>query len=384
MTTSTLLDFSELRRIDWSFEKDDTSYLTHNIHRYSGKYIPQIARTLIEKLTNPGDIIVDPFVGSGTTLLEAMILNRRSVGIDLNPLACLIAKAKTTIIAEEELRTNLTQHLDLVHTCVSHANGQLSFSSKRSPLREYFDTPVFHKWFQHSVLVELQAIKSSILEIRCPHIRNICEVAFSDILRERSNANGRYPNVMFDKRAPHKEGAIKQYRRRLASVVDSIVALTRLRDNFPHVPLVLQGDATQLPIVSHSADAIITHPPYIGSIPYAEYQFLSLMWRGVDSKQLDSRLTGGRRQNKNVVERFLAQVAVAIEEIRRILKPNHCAAVVIGNPTVRGQTIHLNRILRDLFVDLGFRLIGEIEREKFNMRASKMPTEYVQLFESPS
>ena len=81
------LTSTAISQIDWQFSDADTKYLTHAIHRYSGKFIPQVARQAIELITAPGDIILDVYVGSGTTLLEAALTGRQSIGIDLSPLA---------------------------------------------------------------------------------------------------------------------------------------------------------------------------------------------------------------------------------------------------------------------------------------------------------
>lgn len=98
-----------LAQSDWSFASEDTRYLTHPIHRYSSKFVPQIPRRLIEQLTGAGSYVLDNFVGSGTTLVEANLLKRHCVGVDLNPVACAIAKAKITpvnpSILENTLRT---------------------------------------------------------------------------------------------------------------------------------------------------------------------------------------------------------------------------------------------------------------------------------------
>src|SRR5579884_1205581 len=85
----------------WSFEelsRINTSYITHDYHRYPAKFIPQIAARLIKENSGKGDLICDPFVGSGTTLVEAIVNGRRMYGSDINPVAVLISKAKTTAI----------------------------------------------------------------------------------------------------------------------------------------------------------------------------------------------------------------------------------------------------------------------------------------------
>ena len=85
----------------WAFSdktRKDTSYITHGYHRYPAKFIPQIVSRLADKYTKEGDLIVDPFGGCGTTLVESKIMGRPSVGVDINPVAVLITKAKVTPI----------------------------------------------------------------------------------------------------------------------------------------------------------------------------------------------------------------------------------------------------------------------------------------------
>jgi DNA modification methylase len=90
----------------WSFSnktRKDTAYITHGYHRYPAKFIPQIVARLVEKYTNEGDLIVDPFGGCGTTLVEAKVMGRPSIGVDINPVAVLITKAKITPINPQKI-----------------------------------------------------------------------------------------------------------------------------------------------------------------------------------------------------------------------------------------------------------------------------------------
>jgi len=80
----------------------DKSYLTHNFHSYPAKFVPQIPRIVIEKLSKPGDIVLDPFCGSGTTLVEAKLTGRHSIGLDINPISILSSKCKTTPLIESQ------------------------------------------------------------------------------------------------------------------------------------------------------------------------------------------------------------------------------------------------------------------------------------------
>lgn len=96
----------------WSFAEcttKQTTAFTHGYHKYPAKFIPPLAAKLIEEYSKPGDLVGDPFMGSGTTLVEALLLMRRAVGTDINPLAWLIAKAKTTPIDPDKLAKSLAK-----------------------------------------------------------------------------------------------------------------------------------------------------------------------------------------------------------------------------------------------------------------------------------
>jgi DNA modification methylase len=102
MTINVKQKFSKIK-IDnsWSFSdktRKDTAYITHGYHRYPAKFIPQIVSRLAKKYTNEGDLIVDPFGGCRTTLVESKVMCRPSIGVDINPVAVLMTKTKKTPI----------------------------------------------------------------------------------------------------------------------------------------------------------------------------------------------------------------------------------------------------------------------------------------------
>ncbi|MDI6788447.1 MAG: helix-turn-helix domain-containing protein, partial [Planctomycetota bacterium] len=92
---------------EWDFKFYKTKIYTHGFHNYPAMFIPQVARKLILAFSNEGDMVCDIFCGSGTTMVESSLLNRDSIGIELNPLAVLIARAKTTPIDPKTLTTKL-------------------------------------------------------------------------------------------------------------------------------------------------------------------------------------------------------------------------------------------------------------------------------------
>jgi hypothetical protein len=121
---------SAFQSLDWSFTTDDTEFLTHDLHPYPAKFIPQIPGNCIAQLTFPGELVLDPFGGSGTTALEAVRLGRRALSIDANAVGTLIGRVKTCnldITAAKDLhaiRSALTTLLlnlpDAESVCTKH------------------------------------------------------------------------------------------------------------------------------------------------------------------------------------------------------------------------------------------------------------------------
>jgi hypothetical protein len=93
------------RLVEAACDASPVSGLTHNFYRYPARFSPKLVRAAIETFTEPGDLVLDPFVGGGTTLVEAMALGRHAIGADISSLATFVSEVKTTLYAEPELET---------------------------------------------------------------------------------------------------------------------------------------------------------------------------------------------------------------------------------------------------------------------------------------
>jgi hypothetical protein len=187
---------------------------------------------------------------------------------------------------------------------------------------------------------------------------------------------------MFDKHAPRKARPGRDFLRSL----ERVVALTQTLPtsvSWSGVSTV-RGDAQCLPLADESVHAVVTHPPYIGSIPYAEYGALSLKWLGHTPSELDMRLTGGKRQSKDVVNRFEAAYGAMLRESRRVLRTGRHLFVMVGSPVVRGDTVDLSQMTKRLAARAELRLVAETTRNGVNRRANKMGSEHLLFFEKPA
>lgn len=373
-------------RESWEYADADTQLLTHNIHRYSGKFIPQIASRAVSILTESGQLVLDPYCGSGTTLLECAKLKRRAIGVDISPLAVLIAKVKTTPIARDLLEeligsgfSGLSQREALADLPLFTG---LSAGSERAGrlVDPRLENAWFQKWFQPQVLAELVAIDVAIQQIPESALQDLARVAFSDILRKSSNAHSGYPNVMFCRCAPKKERPTRAFLKAVSKVAQMVLSLQSVDADWSGVKVV-NADARLLDLKDDAVDAIVSHPPYIGSIPYAEYGSLSLQWLGHDWKELDKHLTGGRRQSSDVVARFEEGYLQMLKQSSRVLKDRRHMFLMVGNPVVRGTLIDLAEMTIDLASQSGFRLVVRTERQGVNRRANKMGAEHLLFFQ---
>src|SRR4030067_2438375 len=136
MSDTTLLERTHLATIpidySWSFANKTikvTSYITHGYYTYPAKFMPQLASRLIKEHSNENDIVIDTFLGSGTTVVEAIVNNRIGIGTDINDIAYLIAKVKTTPIKTTEL---LQEYSKIEFDLQNQLNGQYDFFLKKS------------------------------------------------------------------------------------------------------------------------------------------------------------------------------------------------------------------------------------------------------------
>jgi len=374
----------DIPSLDWECQDSDTRYLTHNIHRYSGKFIPQIASQVISIVTKENDLILDPYCGSGTTLLECLLNQRRSIGLDLNPLAVLISKVKTTKVENKKLDQFLKttkKELEPLSWVIQKDDlfgGQMNSITHAVQNDARWSDDWYKKWFNDTRKLELIAIDQYLSKIEDVKLRNIGLVALSDILRSSSNAHSSYPNVMYDSKKNVTMPSTPKFIKRLEEICTSINLLEKTAINF--IPKVLMEDARNIPIEDNSINAVITHPPYIASIPYAEYGVLSLRWLGCDPKKIDAILTGGMRHKKDVVERFSKDFRKTIEECYRVLKSDGIFFMLLGNPTVDGCKIDLSQMAKEFSTSVGFKMASESYREGINRRANLMGKETLLFF----
>jgi 16S rRNA G966 N2-methylase RsmD len=378
---------------DWDFASANTQYMTHGLHPYPARMIPQIARRLIIRYTKPGPntVVLDPFAGSGGVLVEAslklpsgivknVVGARKSIGIDINPLALLLSKAKTTPV-EPSLLDSVTKNLlkKVKDEIELYERGKLQIEPP------YFFNIDF--WFKPKVKHELQIIRENINAIVEEHgesVEAFLKVCFSKTIRESSNIRSREFKLF---RIPKEE--LTRYNPNVYQIFKNNIekGVKCMKEYYNACeksewarPKILDEDTRKkTSIPEESVNLVVTSPPYGDSrttVAYGQFSRLSMQWLDIDgrrSQSVDKRSLGGIRTKtlshnlesatlsttlgkiasqdseraKDVLS-FFVDLDKCLGEISRVMMGNGRVCIVIGNRSVKGVRIPTDQIIIEL------------------------------------
>lgn len=323
---------------------------------------------------------MDPFCGSGTTLVEAQRLMRRSVGVDINPISVLISKAKTLSISSVEIEATL----DRILTDFTSRSVVINTDAPLPPLVQA------SKWYSGSVLPDLKRLFHLIARYDDPCVRLIGEFCFSAILLGVSRET-RHWGYVCDNTSP-KGDPKRSVSEALFELTRSLLAAYRERDraiagSIPFDSLVIQGRSQALTdyVGADAVDLIVTSPPYFGVVDYVKSQRLSMEWFGHDIEQHRIQEIGARskRHRRLAVDEFEADLRNTFQSMYVCLKAGAPCAVVFG--ASKSRTFNSDDIVA-IAESVGFCLAGEVERQISVQRRQNpsLTTEQVYLFCKPS
>jgi DNA modification methylase len=293
-------------------EVPNTTYLTHGIHQYPAKYIPQIPRHFIKNSTALGDTVLDPFAGSGTALVESTLLCRNSVGGDINPLSPLLWDVKTNF--DDEITSWQFELADFFREL------------KRAPIGDPPEVPSLRKWFDEGPTRDLTKIFNGIREHRfsSDRLRAFLLVCASSTVRRVSLADPKVSKPFISRRQREKIAAgpidwrtmdvfsaqVSKYQSRVGAfyrAMKSEVAKSGVR---PRVSSLFPQDArTLVSVQNHSIDAAVTSPPYVSAQEYFRTVKLELFWlrfaneRGIID--LDKQVLGTEKVQRDQAPDFI-------------------------------------------------------------------------------
>jgi site-specific DNA-methyltransferase (cytosine-N4-specific) len=336
---------AKLKKLDWDFVAAKTNYLTHGLHPYPAKFIPQIPNALIQELSSVGDTVFDPFCGSGTTLVEALTLKRHAVGLDANPIAFLISKAKTTRLETVDVES-LRKLIDrLVNIAARFGDGQPTLLSPN----DFFDdvqipdSKAIQFWFAPHVVVELAHIKSLCSTLASEAAKTLALATFSSIIITVSKQDSDTRYVRREKNVQPGE-TIRRFIRALDSSIGMAIEFTDLvEDRF--TCRVIQSNVLDRPEIG-PVDLVVCSPPYPNAYSYHLYHMTRMLWLGVDPVPFKTIEIGSHRKysnkghNRATIETFKTEMGNIFDWLAKILKRNGYCCFVIGDSIIDG-TLYL-------------------------------------------
>ncbi len=382
----------------WAFEdstRKDTSYATHGYHRYPAKFIPQLARKCIEEHTNSDETVCDPFMGCGTTLVEALVSGRKVIGVDINPVAWLITKAKTTPVEPTKLENEVKKLIDdlTLYMDSKNKNQKTLYNIKSNLIIP--DNGRINYWFPHEgIKEELGIILGRINQIKNKEIRTFCLCAFSQILKNSSIwlMKSTKPTRDLKKKPTNPLSAFKRHVKQMLKGNEELFEIMPdyVKKNLKDFLIVKKQDARNLPCDDNSISLIVTSPPYVTSYEYADLHQLTALWLeyakdvaefregfigsiykkesvhdGIKSelaKQEIEELNKKSKREAEAVRDYFFEMQQCFKEMYRILKPKGQACIVIGNTELKKVPILNAEVFVEIMLNLGFRIHKIVKR----------------------
>ena len=407
---------------------------THLIHSYPAKLLSNIPYFFLHttRFCPLEGIVLDPFCGTGTVMLEANASGRFAKGVDANPLAVLIAQVKTTYIQPDKLQRTL-------NTVMTRA--------RRSKIEPTENIDPIKKWFSPSTIQQLTRLEEAIDKIHFKDQRRFFLLCFSNLIKKVSFADPsisvpvRLNPERFTKSTDRKKAA--EFKLKTLQCIDvyekfedicelNIRRIESLKPMFESgvKTEIISNDARRLTesyggcklLASESIDMILTSPPYAGAQKYIRSSWLNLYWLGnkmpekirtlktksigredyhkSEIKQkietgipaadnvLESLYKEGKNERAYIVGNYLNEMKVALDECVRVLRKGGSMVIVIGNNTVCNRPFdtqdYLTTYLQSKGMQLKFKLIDDIKSyglmTKRNKTASTISCEWVLVF----
>lgn len=403
----------------WSFLRpisiEESHQYTHGLHIYPAKIVPQIARELIAKLSHPSDVVLDPFCGSGTVLVESLVANRNSIGIDINVLALLLARVKTTPISKQKINATMPTIIDEVRR---RSKEPLETNLKLTLEK----IPNLYHWFKPYVAKDLQILKSEIRNIKDKNLRDFFLVCFSatmyDVSNIRKSDNPYFIRIWHeDELARHKPNVLEQFTRIVRRNANAIEKLGKTQKIKAWVKIF---NATTQDLVSavgtEIADLIVTSPPYgeeKNTMDYTRFSKLALYWLGhgqqrikemrnkalgtqirswkednIQSKTLKTKLPEISLKNErraNEVYSFFLDYQICLRSMFHALKTDSHCCIIIGDRTANRVPIPNGQITKELCESIGYVQLETIERKMYMraLRSSVIGSENILIMKRP-
>jgi hypothetical protein len=351
-------------------------------HPFPARMPVWLAQGIIERLTDPGDTVADPMVGSGSTAIAALKAGRAFVGADIDPMALLLARVGVTAYGLERAKCSMS---DIAAGARRRLNGGLRVATVRSRFDEE-EQEFLRYWFPPRSQKELFALASEINSLSTGKTRDLAWTIFSSLIIAKSAGTSFALDIARSR--PHKVDdkdvlvPLKGWERRTRSV------LSRLPFGEGRSPSISASirrvDAREAAVADGSVRLVLTSPPYLNAIDYMRAHKFSLLWMGHELDALRDVRGGmigsergmyspdslpssmerqivsdiGEQRRLGLVRRYLSDMRRVLINIRTSLAPGGAAIVALGPSIIEPGSADAGEVIAALAESVGLRSAG--------------------------
>jgi hypothetical protein len=367
------LDVEPAREPTAAAPEDDVDRMhVHGFHAYPARIHPVTAARLVRAISREGATVLDPFCGSGTVLVEAMLAKRRAIGTDLNPLAARLSRLKTSL-PDESARAAIVSAATAVGAFADDRRKRKAGATKRYP-------PDDVDIFDPHMLLELDSIQAGIAEqcATAPAVRDALELVLSAIL------------IKVSRRASDTSTAL--VKRRLAGgfaarlfVSKSAELSRRLGELAQQMPAgassarVELDDATKLrTLAASTVDAVVTSPPYVSTYDYLAQHAARLRWLKLDAASFAAAEIGARRRFAKLDAQaaraeWSRELEAVLRSMRRVCRTGSRAVLVLADSAVQGEALRADTILSAVARKAGFVVVARASQARPHFHGPTAP-----------
>lgn len=331
---------------DWDFP--DSPRRLGDVHPYPARFIPELPALALDCL-RPNGPVLDPFCGSGTTLVEATRRGHQAVGVDLNPIACLMSRVKTTrweatdeSVVEDHVRS-LTAYA---------AVGDRGVLDLEIPRLDHW----FEPWAQKLLAGAMTYVRQ--FDPSDPwRDRLALAVSASTVRISNQDSDTRYAAV---EKSMGPELALRVLEEALRRITDWLRANS---SDVEHPSAqVVEANARRIPLPDGVAAAAVFSPPYPNAYEYWLYHKYRMYWLGFDPVRVRGSEIGARPYYSGsgtlTADDFCREMTEVFSEVHRLLQPGGAAVVVVGDSIIRGESIDNSQVLTSAADTAGFDLLA--------------------------
>ena len=351
-----------------------TGYATHGLFPYRGKFHPQMIKGLLNVMgLKPGEIVLDPMMGSGTVLIEARLMGIRSVGIEASPFCTFMVQSKLD---------GLTVPLGPLRAALANSRSCFEYFTKMAGQPRHGSKA---RWREGTLFLQEEIKHYTLQETNLPSGCEAKEV-FQFLLLCYLDSAGY--SERSDRKSPYTQ--FRAILERYFFVTEKIQGILAGTESEFASAAVIRGDARHLPLKDSSVDGILFSPPYSFAIDYLENDSFHLNFLGANHQQLREIMVGLR--GKTLLQKFnlyKADMDTVISECARVLRAGRICTVVVGTNSnqlsklmgvSREQVQGIDELLVEIAARHGFRCIRKLDRQIVGL-ANTMRTEFIVLLQ---